>query len=81
MNTQQAKVYAEQELSKFIGVDLSNYSHQCDFIAVFSRIVRHFHQQGFVVYNSGDYNLTLWREQHQFEGDVFTPCYVYNPRQ
>jgi hypothetical protein len=80
MNTQQAKEYATEHLNQFIGKDMSNLSLQQDFLAVFTRVVRHFHREGFVVYNDGIYDLTLWREQHQFVGDHFQACWVYNPR-
>ena len=80
MDIQEAREYATTHLSQFISKDMGNLSIQQDFLAVFTRVVRHFHREGFVVYNEGIYELTLWREQHQFEGDCFQPCWLYNPR-
>ncbi len=80
MDKQEAKEYANTHLSQFAGKDMSNLSIQQDFLAVFSRVVRHFHREGFVVYNQNFYELTLWREQHQFVGDCFQMCWAFNPR-
>lgn len=80
MNIEKAKTFVEAELAKFIGKDMSDYSVQNDFIACFSRIIRDFHRQGFVVYNNFDYSLTLHHSNHTFVGDCFSPFWVQHIR-
>ena len=79
MNLKQAKIYAEQELSAFIGTDMLDLSNQAAFAGMFSKVIREFHRQGVVIYNEGHYNLTLSHSGHGFEGDLFYPCWLYNP--
>ena len=80
MTKTEAKHYVEAELAYFIGRDMMNTSNQHDFEAVFNRVMRHLHRNGFVTYNDTYYNLTVHRQDSVFVNNVFYPCWVVTQR-
>lgn len=73
---EEAKEYAEKELSTFTIRNMEDYQNQVEFSAVFSKIMRKFRTEGVVVYNDKYYNLILDINHHGFTNDCFQPCWM-----
>lgn len=81
MIIKEAKAYAEAELSTFVGRDMSDYSNQVSFLAVFERILRDFHRDNFYVVNDVYEDMALVHNGNSYQnGQLIFHWVVGKPR-